>query len=482
MMDQKDKERLIELIILGGELKYDTFDYSSGLRNAFAERYGMKELFDRYEQLQSDIHWSEDPVAGKRYERQLEEVRKLIEEQAKATLKEQGIDIDNAIGPQPTEEEKREVILSQLRQMGIDEENAKRLGLDNAEEMRSDGKTLFMYLPDDMMTRDRLDREGVEYERENGKLKVEVAVRLMQGVEVEDNADTREFMKQNKVDFIELTKEEAKAIRGAQKRLFIPNSWQMTGGRSPNSQLISTLGKLAGAAALVALATPAGALIMWVTYRKFFKPIREMLGIDQLEKMKPLFTSAEEKALRKGQTVYSENRGRAVYYYVYQGNLCSINAKDVRLPRVIEGNRLSGADMGKLRRGEMLLLQKENGETFGVRIDVKAGDNIRKYRLANRYDREMTAVPDRYSDKDEKMAYIARKGVRGIDEIFGGMVLDDKRDKLLDKYGMKEMYRQYKELVKANKESVEAEKIDNHIRRMASYAQGKEYIKGMKIK
>lgn len=163
-MDQKDKEKLLELVICKGEIRSDTFQYSLDEKRDFAEKWGMKELFARHDQLENDIHWSEDTVAERRYEAELNEVRDLIVLQAKECLRKENIDIDKAFDMEQGDEERRKAILSQLSVLGIDENDAVRLGLDNAELLEEKGKSIRMSLPDTPERREVSDeKEKLEY-------------------------------------------------------------------------------------------------------------------------------------------------------------------------------------------------------------------------------------------------------------------------------------------------------------------------------
>lgn len=66
-MEEKDIEKLIELVIAGGELRGDAFHFSEQEKREFAERNGMSGLFETYARVENDLSWAAFPEDVKKY-------------------------------------------------------------------------------------------------------------------------------------------------------------------------------------------------------------------------------------------------------------------------------------------------------------------------------------------------------------------------------------------------------------------------------
>ena len=493
-MEQKDKEKLLELIISKGELRNDTFQYSLDEKRDFAEKWGMKELFARHDQLENDIHWSKDVVAEQRYKAELKEVKDLIVLQAKECLRKENIDIDKAFDMEQGDEERRKAILSQLSVLGIDENEAVRLGLDNAELLEEKGKSIRMSLPDTPERREVFDREGIEFESRDGHLKITLTVEAKRGVALEDNSDSRKFLQENGIDYILLDREAQRNIVRAQNArynekersfMFVPFTWSPANIKILNRKAIKLLCLIAGAGIATAVLSPVGAVVVTVAAKKTLDMAR-VLGYADLfrrngkKKEEPELTRAEAKALMAGEAIYREDKtGREMYIYMYNGNRYVMDASDLVLPRQVDGVKFTILERERLRRGELVAVSGKNGEHIAFRVDPTSQDNIKRYYLNLKRDRQMTVVPGMFSDEKEKLEYIVQTGRKGIDDIFGTKAVDKRRERFLREHNLSSLY--YKK--EGNMDDQEKENLDRRIKDVAEleYNKARLRLRGMRI-
>ena len=488
MMEEKDKERLIELVMTGGEVRNDTFQYSSGLKQGFAERYGMKELFEKHDELVDDIHWAEDPIAERRYQQQLQSIRQMIAETAKRILTEEGLDMESAMGQSMNEEEKRKSILSQLADLGIDEKTAIRLGLDNAEILEKDNKELRMSVPDTPERREMFDKEGYDYEPKDGRLSFTLTAIARQGVSVADSMEARRYLRENEIEYMPLTESAMRSIAHAQNRsyksgarLFIPFSWGPACNRSVNNGARRLIGNMARITALCAVLTPIGALVVMVAANKLMD--WEGQGLLKVKRNGPSLSPNEKKALRDGETVFlTDKYGRCMYVYSYKGNTYTMDPRDLRIPHKIDGVSLTATEFNRLRRGELVALRDGRGGQFAIRIDATSPDGVKRFSMERELDMTVTKIPTRKSKDSEKLLYISQKGMEGIDMIFGVKDNDTSRDLFLANHGLSQVYRMGQE-VRAGQDKEKTARIDARIRDVAALEYSKENIrrKGLKI-
>ena len=491
MIENKDQEILIEIIINKGEMRSDTFRYSSEARNEFAEKWGMKELFAKYDQLENDITWSDSWESTKRYSEQLGDVKNLIVEQAKECLRKEHFQVDELVN-EMVEHQQRDSILRQLASYGIDEQNAVRLGLDNAEILENRGMEIRMSLPDTQERRDAFDREGFDYKAREGKLVLTLYFEAKRGVAMDDNERLRDFLQENGIEYIPLDRDKERDIIMAQngrysengKRLFVPFTHGPANMRIPSRKIWKMLGAIGTVGAAAFLINPVGVVVLTLLVKKTMDITRISSLLPRRSGQKerrPVLTYAEKKALKAGEAIfYEDSRGRQMYVYMNRGNRCVMDARDLRLPAKVDGIALTSDELQRLSRGEMVALRKEGGEQIAVRVDPLAGDNLRRYYINVMQDRQLTAVPGRKSDEKLQLEYISQKGRKGIDEIFGTKPKDARRERFLLKYNLSELYRHKMEDIKDNEV---AQRFDRRVRDVARLEYNKAALrnKGMKI-
>ena len=179
--------------------------------------------------------------------------------------------------------------------------------------------------------------------------------------------------------------------------------------------------------------SPSGAIVLLLVMQKS--------GLyQQLNKPKELKPS-EMKALRSGLTVYKEDeRGRSKYYYMDKGNVCSVDARNVRLPNVYNGIRLSAVQMDMLRKGQLVTFEDKKGEEIGLRIDINKSGGIQEYYREMRTEKDMKKKPTRLSSDNDKLTWIKRKGMEGIEDIYGKKSINLELEDFLGRHGLSQAY------------------------------------------
>ena len=199
------------------------------------------------------------------------------------------------------------------------------------------------------------------------------------------------------------------------------------------------------------------------------------------KKEEPTLTRAEAKALMAGEAIYREDKtGREMYIYMYNGNRYIMDAGDLVLPRQVDGVKLTILERERIRRGELVAVSDKDGEQIAFRVDPTSRDNIKRYYLNLKRDRQMTAVPGMFSDGKDKLEYIAQAGRKGIDDIFGTKARDKSRERFLSRYNLSSLYN-HKSGDQADLQTME--RLDRRIRDVAEleYNKARLRLRGMKI-
>lgn len=431
-MDERIEKRLIEIIMNGGKLNESLFNFSKEEKAKTLEAAGIKELAEILDETEKEIMFCEDTQKVKELVETSKSVEEEIEKACRKALSENGVDIEKAIGKRMEEQKKISLLKQQLESFGIDERTATELGLTDLDALKTDGKNFTFVLENTAKKRLELEKNHIEFTIKDGKINISGKIMAKEGVSIKDSEEAVRFLNENEINYIRMAQGET-AGKG---KLFIPTSW--TNGTT-NSQLVSNAKKLAMIAGAGLIISPAGSIMLLIVLKK--------TGLyDKLMKDNGL-KKAEKKALEKGLTVFKQDGKNARYWYMENGNLLSLNANDVRIPRWIKGVQLSPADVEKLKKGELLMLKDKKGEEFGVRIDVTKPNCVQEYYKERKNDREMKEVPTRISDDEKKLEWIARKGFQGISDIYGNKTLNLERDTFLSKYDLKNLFTDYRSKV-----------------------------------
>lgn len=457
-MKEEDKQRLIEIVLKKGNVDNAMFLYNFAEREEFLSRYGLKELADKIDKLDNDYMYSEDVKAMRNIADNKKAAQADMTGHCKKILEENGVDVDRMFGEELSEEKEKEEVLKQLAQYGITPELAKQLGLDDINALKSDGKECWFELDDNTPNREALEKNEIEYTRSQGKLRINGRFEVKEGICYDDTPENRRILDQEEINYIKFAQGE-RIGNDWKEKLFVPINWRNGLFPVTNSQLVKNMEKLAIIGASSFILSPAGAVLLLLVLQRTGL-YRNVLKQKELNK-------GERLAIEKGLTVFKQNGKNARYYYMDKGNICSINARDVRIPSVVNGVRMSAAEMERVRRGELVVLKGKDGEEFGIRIDVTKRNGLQEYYREMKSDREMKSVPSPISPDKDKLDYIAKKGFKGIFDIYGRKNLNLERDAFLSRYGIKTAYTDIKGMEEKmrNASPEQKETLENEIKK-----------------
>lgn len=151
----------------------------------------------------------------------------------------------------------------------------------------------------------------------------------------------------------------------------------------------------------------------------------------------------EKSTLREGKPVFKEDDSKVYYIDRQLNQIRTIDSKDIFVPKEITGISLSDEQRSALRSGkELLFFDQENHVYHRAQLDFNEHNNIYlEYRtsLSDRF----KSIPTLSSPDHEKEQYIAAKGAKGIDDIWGKEGVKLERESFLERYQVHEAYREY---------------------------------------
>lgn len=411
----------------------------------FLQENGMVEPYSRYQAARDAYERAADPEEAEAHYQNAVRASEDIRGLAKEKLFESGLDMDSIYGKEPTQEEAREMFFDQLDQMGIDRETIKNLKLDNIERVLYENRPVdFSFaVKDTPENRRAFEEQGIYYDAREGKLHAEASIRGQKGLAIDDTPESRRLLDKNEIQYIRMAtgKNPYLGEKGSKNKLLIPETWMapvytannhlsVMENNFMNTQLYHNMKPSVVLLATLGMFNP---MLFWAAILTL--KVSGYYNTKVQPKERPSFY--EQKALKDGLTVFHPSPKGDCYFYEYKGNLCSINAHDVRIPSVINGVRLNLAEQDAFRRGELVKLKDKNGHSFEVRIDVTKPNLVQNYYRQFQSDRLGIPVPDRNSTKEQKLDYIAKMGYQGVQNIYGKTRLNTDRDDFLRENGLK---------------------------------------------
>lgn len=387
---------------------------------------------DRYFQAEFNYNLSDNLAETKNCEAKIREIEEEIAGICQKVLVDNGIDVNAMTGHLLTEKEIKDELIKQLEHFGISPDMAKELGLDDPNTLKREGKEFIFKVNDTPKNREKLTKNDILYERKDGKLWISGRFEAKEGIAYDDTPKNRKLLDEHELEYIKFAQGEY--IGDTLKdKLLVPVNWGNAAFPVTNSNLIRNLEKLALLGASAFVLSPSGAIVLLLVMQKS--------GLyQQLNKPKELKPS-EMKALRSGLTVYKEDeRGRSKYYYMDKGNVCSVDARNVRLPNVYNGIRLSAVQMDMLRKGQLVTFEDKKGEEIGLRIDINKSGGIQEYYREMRTEKDMKKKPTRLSSDNDKLTWIKRKGMEGIEDIYGKKSINLELEDFLGRHGLSQAY------------------------------------------
>lgn len=423
---------MLEIILKKGEIRDDLFDYDPEEQKRFLAAYGLEDAMDRHSREKSGYDLSDDFTQSKIYRSRMRDIEEEITGICKKALADKGLDVDAMIGHRLTEEETKEELLKQLGQFGISPEHAKELGLDDPEALKREGKEFIFEVKDSPKNRESLTKNEILFERKDGKLRINGRFEAKEGIAYDDTPENRKLLDGNEMEYIRFAQGGYGNGEKMKNKLLVPVNWGNAAFPVTNCSLVRNLEKLAMLGASSFVLSPAGAIALLLVLQKSGLYQR----LNRPAELKP----GEMKALRHGLTVYKEDGKGSRYYYMDKGNVCCMDARNVRLPNVYDGVRLSAAQMDMLRKGKLVTYKDKNGEEAWLRIDVNKSGGLQEYYREMRSDREMKKKPTRLSPDSEKLEWIKSKGMQGIESIYGKKVINLELENFLGRHGLSQAY------------------------------------------
>lgn len=442
-MEEKNKNKLIEIFVRRGSTNEELFLYNSEWRNEFLSEYGLETSVNYAEKLRAAAFQTTDTVECRRLEKLAKEEELKIASLCQGALLREGVDLEKIFSKDFLREDwKKEEMMKQLELLGINQQTADELGLSDVNNLKEEGKELIFSLENTEKKRDILAQQGIDFIIEENTLKIKGRMDIKEGISFEDNQEARDFLNTENIEYMEMAQN--RNPQKGLKKLFVPFTWKNGGSELLNSQLMLNLSKLAMVAMTSLVITPGGAAILLLTLHKTGAYAKILAKKNNLSLM-------QRRALENGLTVFREDSIKTKYgkqkigkyFYMDKGNLCSINAADVRIPNAVMGVNLSPAEKEILRKGELLELKDKRGNNIAVRIDLTQDNLIRKFYKELTNGREMTAVPNKLSDDKAKLSWIAKKGAEGIKDVYGRKGINIERDTFLSQYGIRTQYHDF---------------------------------------
>lgn len=459
---------LVQLYCSRGHYNDTFFGGNEQKKAQFINDNGLRLFADDYEKAIVDYDNAMTAEEQTKARQRVYQAATRIRQQVKSTLLTNGIDLEAIYGKLPTREEAVEMLYDQLEQLGMSRQTIQAMGLQDIEEILSEGGRSFSFeVNDTEQNRRAFDNQDIEYEARDGRLHANARVEATEGVAIEDTPDNRRLLDENEIDYINM----AMNLNPHRRKfmLFVPSTWkpvlrdQMRNNIRDslhfvlNNHYSTNFLKVTGlmAAGMALPFHPVFTLAAFIVVKK--------LGWFKRKEKEVKPTAREKEALKAGHTVYREVKKngqiKGQYLCMHQGNLVRINAHDVRIPEYIKGAHLTPLQREQFRKGEPIALKDKHGETFWARIDIASPNLYREYYKEMRSDRTPRPVPNTMDSDEEKLRYIAKAGAKAVRDIYGPAYVNVDRDAFLSKYNMKDKFQEMLEIqTRINRSNSQTEK------------------------
>ena len=132
------------------------------------------------------------------------------------------------------------------------------------------------------------------------------------------------------------------------------------------------------------------------------------------------------------------------------GTIKKLNKEDVQIPNKLNGAQLSPEQKATLREGRSIEILTD-GKKKGYVLDLTKQNGVREVNLTPKKDINDWHTPSPSSSDKEKMEYISKNGPASINDIYGNNPVNSQRDSFLDKYNLRNEYKDYTNAEKAVK-------------------------------
>lgn len=298
---------------------------------------------------------------------------------------------------------------------GLDKSQLSREDLNNLNAADGSRTRLIQFsIEDNKNNRDLLDKEKIKYVAEDGNLKFDGKASAIKYVEADNNEENKKKLRQNDIDFSE-TGNKIK-VEGVNAR------------------------KLAIAA--ITLIYPVAGIALMVI------PQREEIKNDMS------LSKADMKALKAGELISKKNaKGENTLMQLDKdtNSLVSVKAKDVSIPNKINGVQLTPIQKEQLKSGNEIKLHIA-GQDRAVRLDLNSANGLyidgQLMKQTQSVKESIKDVPSNIIDEKQRLEYVGRKGVEGIDQLFAGKS-DGEKTAFLEKNNLLKDYQAHQDLNKA---------------------------------
>lgn len=191
----------------------------------------------------------------------------------------------------------------------------------------------------------------------------------------------------------------------------------------------------------------------------------------------------DRSLLIKGESMilFNNNGNRALVYIDQTTNqVRTIPTSQIPIPSHISSIPLRFDELQKLRsEGSVELFDKQDHLYHRVVLDIRQSDNF-KIEYKELSSEKYTPVPTVESSDKEKIDYIALRGAKAIDDIWGKEALKKERDSFLERYDVQETYREYLDL-KEQGEPGNTIRQNEEIKEVFKDEQRKEQQRGLSV-
>ena len=343
----------------------------------------------------------------------------------------------------PTDRQREEIIEDFLRQPSVELSEGQRV---NAQQPL----LVTMSIPNNDETRHLLEERSVDFKSSQETLSYNALVRYREGLKIEGTEENKRVLDDLGISATPLKN----------NKLFVP----LDG--SPEVGKLMTRGIKAE-----------------VTYGMAELPVLRKESLEERIGRSGITDGDSRSLLLKGESLIVENdRGNKSLVYIDQttNQVRSIPTSQLPIPNRISSLPLQFDELPKLRSdGYVELFDKREHVYHRVALDVRESDNF-KMEYKELSSEKYKPVPTVESSDKEKIDYIALRGAKAIDDIWGKEALKKERDSFLERYNVQETYREYLDLKKQG-EPGSTIRQNEEIKEVFKHEQRKEQQRGLSV-
>lgn len=343
----------------------------------------------------------------------------------------------------PTDSQREEIIEDFLRQPSVELSEGQRV---NAQQPL----LVTMSLPNNDETRHLLEERSVDFKSSQETLSYNALVRYREGLKIEGTEENKRVLDDLGISATPLK----------DNKLFVP----LDG--SPEVGKLMTSGIKAE-----------------VTYGMAELPVLRKESLEERIGRSGITDGDSRSLLLKGESLIVENdRGNKSLVYIDQttNQVRSIPTSQIPIPSHISSLPIRFDELQELRSGGSIeLFDKREHVYHRVALDVRESDNF-KMEYKELSSEKYKPVPTVESSDKEKIDYIALRGAKAIDDIWGKEALKKERDSFLERYDVQETYREYLDLKKQG-EPGNTIRQNEEIKEVFKHEQRKEQQRGLSV-